>query len=326
MTIAAGATVNLRNVAITNTFDIAAGAVTNDGALTVTNSTFTNNNSANSTGAILNDGTLTITNSTFTGNTSRFGDAIDSSGTLTITNSTFFNNGGTRGGVIGNNGTAVVTNSTFFQNTCGMGGGGAINNVGTLTVTSSTFSENSCAGGVIGILNSGAASLKSTILAGSLAPALNCSGTISDGGYNISDDSSCGFTATGSANNGDGVNPELSSSGLADNGGPTQTIALASGSPAIDVIPLANCTDQNAKPITTDQRGFPRPDFRELSCDIGAYESQETFAGTPKAKNCHGKSVSGLTGQFGNFKAAASALGFPSVKALQKAIRTFCKG
>ncbi len=50
-----------------------------------------------------------------------------------------------------------------------------------------------------------------------------------------------------------------------------------------------------------------------------------TFAGTPGAANCHGKSVSALARQFGGLDAAASALGFPSVQALQDAIRTFCE-
>ena len=75
--------------------------------------------------------------------------------------------------------------------------------------------------------------------------------------------------------NGDGVNPLLQA-GLANNGGPTQTTALQGGSPAIDAIPLADCTDQASTPsqITVDQRGFPRPDARgEQYCVIGSYES-----------------------------------------------------
>jgi hypothetical protein len=52
---------------------------------------------------------------------------------------------------------------------------------------------------------------------------------------------------------------------LANNGGPTKTHALVSGSPAIDAIPSADpgCT-------RTDQRGVPRP--RGPGCDIGAFE------------------------------------------------------
>jgi hypothetical protein len=69
----------------------------------------------------------------------------------------------------------------------------------------------------------------------------------------------------------------------ADNGGPTDTIALLPGSLAIDVVPAAVCP-------ATDQRGFTRPDFGEAFCDVGAYESQETFAGVPGTSNCQGKS------------------------------------
>jgi probable HAF family extracellular repeat protein len=50
------------------------------------------------------------------------------------------------------------------------------------------------------------------------------------------------------------------------------------------------------------------------------------FAGTPGTPNCHGESVSALVREFGGLKAAASALGFPSVQALQDAIRAFCSG
>lgn len=54
---------------------------------------------------------------------------------------------------------------------------------------------------------------------------------------------------------------------LADNGGPTQTIALLPGSPAIDAgVRIAG--------ITTDQRGVPRD--HGSSPDIGAFEAQYT--------------------------------------------------
>jgi hypothetical protein len=227
--------------------------------------------------------------------------------------------GGTGGG-ISSGGTLAVTNSTFSGNNAETGGG--ISSGGTLAVTNSTFSGNSSRLGG-GIFNDANASLKNTILAASSGG--NCSGTITDAGYNISDDNTCGFAKTGSANNGDNVNPLLSPAGLANNGGRTQTIALQSGSPAIDSIPVAACTDQSIPPklITSDQRGFPRPDAGELVCDIGAYEFQD-FAGQPGAANCHGMTVSALAQEFGSIKAAASALHFPSVRALQNAIRAFC--
>ena len=52
----------------------------------------------------------------------------------------------------------------------------------------------------------------------------------------------------------------------------------------------------------------------------------QTFAGTPGSPNCHGESVSALAKQYGGLAAAAKALGYPSVDALQDAIRAYCGG
>jgi hypothetical protein len=293
------------------------GGISNGGTLTVINSTVSDNFSFNAGGGIFNVGTLTVINSTISRNGASEEPAggIYNDGTLTVINSTFYGNGGDFGGGITNTGTAAVTNSTFYDNIDGISSGGR------LTVTNSTFSGNIG----VGIAAGTKATIKSTILAANSYA--NCFGTITDTGYNISDDTTCGFAKTGLANNGDGVNPLLSPAGLANNGGPTQTIALQSGSPAIDAIPVADCTDQSTppKPITTDQRGFPRPESGEQVCDIGAYEFQD-FAGQPGKANCHGKSVSALAQQFGSINAAASALHFRSVQALHAAIRAFCGG
>ena len=66
---------------------------------------------------------------------------------------------------------------------------------------------------------------------------------------------------------------------LANNGGPTETFALETSpsmSPAIDRIPVADCTDQNSptpQALGTDQRLFTRPDpGNPNACDSGAYE------------------------------------------------------
>lgn len=48
------------------------------------------------------------------------------------------------------------------------------------------------------------------------------------------------------------------------------------------------------------------------------------FAGTPGASNCHGQAVAALARRYGTIDAAASALGFPSVTALQTTIKAFC--
>ena len=86
--------------------------------------------------------------------------------------------------------------------------------------------------------------LINTLLAGNTPT--NCSGVITDLGHNLSSDGSCNFTSIGSLNNTD---PELGP--LADNGGPTLTMALLPGSPAIDA-------GDNSAAQPTDQRGFPR--------------------------------------------------------------------
>ena len=49
------------------------------------------------------------------------------------------------------------------------------------------------------------------------------------------------------------------------------------------------------------------------------------FAGTPGKPNCFGKSVSTLARQYGGLNAAAAALGYPSERALQKAVLEFCE-
>jgi hypothetical protein len=62
----------------------------------------------------------------------------------------------------------------------------------------------------------------------------------------------------------------LDPAGLANNGGPTQTIALQVGSPAINAGDESVCA---APPVNNlDQRGYVRPEDGATSCSIGAYE------------------------------------------------------
>ena len=240
------------------------------------------------TAATLNIANLTIVDGSNDGN----GGGINNSGTLTVTDSTFadnFSNFGDGGGIY-NTGTLTVTDSTVADNSAG--GGGGVYNTGTLTVTHSTFAYNSTIGGG-GINNTGGSvTLKATMLAGQVSGG-NCSGTVGDGGYNLSDDATCDFSATGSQNNVPATSPipntglNLDPSGLQNNGGPTQTIALEAGSVAIDAIPVASCQYVNVNPCTNpptkstsgplvcDQRSDPRPSG--AGCDVGAFELQSTF-------------------------------------------------
>ena len=90
----------------------------------------------------------------------------------------------------------------------------------------------------------------------------NCLGALTDGGHNLSSDASCAFFGMGSMTN---TNPKLGP--LADNGGPTFTLALLPDSPAIDA---GNAVGAPA----TDQRGVARPQGPRV--DIGAYEFQSS--------------------------------------------------
>jgi hypothetical protein len=72
-----------------------------------------------------------------------------------------------------------------------------------------------------------------------------------------------------------GAEPQLDPKGLQENGGPTQTIALLSSSPAIGFVPLTeDCDESEGGPGLVDQRGEPRPGIAGKGCDIGAYEYQ----------------------------------------------------
>jgi hypothetical protein len=254
-----------------------AGAIWSFGTLTVANSTFSGNSTSGTGGAILASYTAIVENSTFSGNTAGEGGGIYNIMALDVRNSTFSGNSATEGdgGGIFNFGfmPLEVTNSTFFGNTA-FRWGGAIYNVSTLTVTNCTLSGNSATGDADskggGIMHDdggmGAATLNNTIVANSTAGG-NCAlGTgasaFSDGGGNLrwpSSDTSCIGTL------GD---PKLSA--LANNGGPTQTMALQSTSAAIGAGVNANC------PLG-DQRGMDRPQPTGGKCDSGAYERGSAF-------------------------------------------------
>jgi hypothetical protein len=236
-------------------------------------------------GGINNGGTLTVSNSTLSGNTSASnaygGGAIYNTGTLTVSNSTFSGNTTTShsvGSGILNGGTVTVSNSTFSGNTSSVGGSGIYNEQNkTMTVSNSTFSGNSA----VAIYNSGNLTLKSSLLAGQTSGS-NCEGHVvpTSDGYNMDDDGSCSFNQTGDQS--DVTNAKSFLGPLQNNGGPTSTIALLSGSSAIDAIPVTpvnECTDAFGNSVLTDQRGITRP--QGSGCDIGAYELAAQVAASP---------------------------------------------
>jgi hypothetical protein len=175
------------------------------------------------------------------------------------------------GAIYDANGQCYLTNCTVALNraTPGTGGSGGLGG-------------QDGANGVAGGLKTVGASLLNTLLSGNTPT--NCIGTAADAGHNLSSDGSCAFTNLGSLNNTDtrlGL--------LADNGGPTWTMALLPGSPAIDAGSAIGA-------LATDQRGVPRP--QGPGVDIGAFEylysSVFTGAIIRNATNCQ-MQLSGMT-------------------------------
>lgn len=169
-------------------------------------------------------------------------------------------NGGAGGSSFGGgiHGPALLTNCTLAFNSVfpGAGGAGGQGGNGMPPGISGQPGANGTPGSAGGGGVTGG-SLVNTLLATN-APGGNSSGLLTDLSHNLSSDASCSFTNVGSLNN---TGPKLGP--LADNGGPTLTIALLPGSPAIN-------TGNTTLAPATDQRGLPRPSGADV--DIGAYE------------------------------------------------------
>ena len=258
-----------QDIAGVRVFDVAANTTVTMNDLIVRRGKVTG---AEQGGGILNLGHLTINRSTISENQSDDdgGGIYSFDGTLAINSSTIANNTSTAdegGGVFVSGGTATITNSTISGNDAGSSAGGIMVFGGQLTLQSTTIGNNngSFAGGLrVSFL--GQATVSNSVL-GDNTGGPDCEagfGTIIDGGHNlVESQSSCGFT-DGVNGNIVGQDPVLGP--LADNGGPTFTHALLTGSPAI------NAGDSGT--LTTDQRGIARP--QGTADDIGAFE-QETF-------------------------------------------------
>src|SRR6478672_7939018 len=228
-----------------------AGGIYNTGMLTITGSTIVNNQTGNpghfggSGGGIINGGTMTIQDSTISGNTALGGDL----------------QGGEGGGISGNNNT--ITNSTITGNSALRGGGVA----GGGNIAHTTFSNNSAslAGGALYLTS--ALELGNTILKAGTSGVniFNNGGSFITHGYNVCSDNGSGFLN----GPGDQINTDPMLGPLQNNGGPTFTHELLTGSPAIDA------GDPNfTPPPFYDQRGTPFVRVFNGRIDIGSFEVQ----------------------------------------------------
>ncbi|MEO8391738.1 MAG: choice-of-anchor Q domain-containing protein, partial [Chloroflexota bacterium] len=254
-------------------------AINNAGSLIIENSTFSNNTGTGSLstggGIYSSSSNLTLGHSTFSGNTSVYGAGIYNAATATIYASTFSGNiAATSGGGILNNGTLKLIESTVYGNqataTTGSVGGGGLASGGTLTLTNDTIAQNTA--GLTArsgfYMTTGTATIQNTIIADN-STANNCvktGGTLTDGGHNLDNGTSCAFGGTTGTN----TSPLLDASGLQSNGGTTKTVALQGASLAINAGDNTKALDDIGASLVTDQRGYARI---VGTVDIGAYES-----------------------------------------------------
>ena len=281
----AGAATLTRTVVRDNTAaDAGAGGgiVTGTGgsSLTLVESVVRDNVSMGSGGELggggiqVQSGSVLIVDSTISGNTTNgFGGgvvAFTGSGqptpTVSIVDSTVYDNratGALGGGVHAGVAVVSLTNVTISGNASDVGGGGVSLGLGgaMVSITNTTIAGNSSPPGTgAGVhQGSGQATLQNTIVASNLPS--DCAGGVSSSGYNLDSDDTCNLTGMGDL---PGSSAMLGP--LGDNGGPTETHALLSGSAAI------NGGDDGSAPAL-DQRG----ELRNGTSDIGAYELQGPF-------------------------------------------------
>jgi CSLREA domain-containing protein len=235
--------------AIANVSSVGAGIIT----LAVSQSIFQDNHATYNGGAISNHGAqytlLDVSESLLKDNTagSTGGAVYQGGGSATVINSTLTGNTATQGGAVINSmgWTVIMVNDTVFNNTASGAPGGSIHN------------------------SSGSLYMRNTIVSSSTDSAKNCWGNIKNDGNNIDNGASCGWV-TGAVNSNSslsGTDPLLV--GLADNGGPTQTMALGPFSPAFNGV-MVPPSQLSIDCPSTDQRGISRP--QGFRCDVGAYE------------------------------------------------------
>jgi predicted outer membrane repeat protein len=274
-----------------NSADFMAGGILNfstEGTanLTVDNCTFSNN-SAFDGGGIVNyisdgTGTVIVSNTTLTGNSTsepvgRAGaihnNAVSVGGRamLTVSNCTLSNNSTdyAGGGIYNSAGNLQVSNSTFSDNSASGRGGGIYTeyDLAAVRITNCTFSGNSAgSGGGLYCQGDTTVTVGNTIFkSGASGENIYNAAHFVSAGHNLSNDAAGGDNGRGPGGllnqPGDirNTNPQLGP--LADNGGPTKTMALLPNSLAIDA-----GNDANAPP--RDQRGY----FRNGTSDIGAFE------------------------------------------------------
>jgi CSLREA domain-containing protein len=263
--------------------DSGAGAILDEdeSVFSYANDTFTSNSAEEGGALILESASATISRTTFSHNTAEKEAAglgmVEAA--FSVSGSTFSDNSlsgsdGEGAGVVVVEALGTISNSTLTGNSAGKSGegGGILADEGEVTFDSDTVTANvaGTGSGVYTDADGQALALKNTIISHNTTKAAGgsendcglskASGTVaiaaaSEGG-NVLGRPSCVVARAPSDKV--STNPKLNA--LAKNGGPTETMSLGSGSPALKI---------GVACLPTDQRGTARP---ATKCDSGAYE------------------------------------------------------
>jgi uncharacterized repeat protein (TIGR01451 family) len=293
---------------VNRVFEIDSGSVT-IGGLSIVNGNADTGGGISNSGSLILDSVVVSNN--IAASVRDGGGGIFNSGNLSLDSVIVSNNFALAGGGIENGslenhhplpGTLLrVTDSTISNNSASSAGGGIYDYDAPITVVNSTITGNSAFYGGGGIFSLGSHSFGGTALATEDLINVTIAANTSQIGK--------GLSITGNAfldltNNiiGDGINDAIDSSQagsgrayhggnlivgsnipgvmaadpklgpLQNNGGPTPTMALLPGSPAIDAGVNSLAVDASGNPLTTDQNGRPR--ISGANVDLGAYEMQ----------------------------------------------------
>jgi predicted outer membrane repeat protein len=272
--IAAGEAVIESSILSGNRASQQGGAVWTMGVLTIRDSTVSENTGGEGGGVRVNH--IRVEDSTFSGNSGSTGGGISAWGDAVILRATFYGNHSSAGGGVFADGELRIENSTITGNTSDYDGGGLHTYQG--EIVSTTIAGNTAGRRGGGIFIRRQVSLSSVLIANSSDESgPNDIVHLSDMSVLHATASLIEYPAPGSLNGTNvgniiGRDPALGS--LSHNGGPTRTLPLLPGSPAIDA-------GSNNDDLATDQRGEGFMRARGLTPDIGAYESSYSDP-TPK--------------------------------------------
>lgn len=314
LTVEKGASLIVRDLTLRNGHGTQGGAINVPGVATliVERSALVNNTVTGNGGAIFFGGAMAQPRASLSAFATRIAETIEPVEDLTISQSTIAYNSaaGEGGGIyeqtIREGGSfslkeKSVDNTTIAHNEA-KAAGGIFVQASLIELTDDTVLENTTDTGqveganLVAVGRRGDILLHTTIVAEAPESGReNCAGHIESDGYNLDNPSNtrsetptmdaCGMSAT--KHDLVGVNPQLDPSGLKDNGGYSQTVALlgpnSDESPAINAVPLTECGHplftehtETFAPIVVDQRGSARPSNPSEDCDIGAYEYSPT--------------------------------------------------